>query len=102
MPANNYDFLDAHGSILTGRSSVTSGSAQEPYIIISTMPAVTFSGSVQTISSVSGTVGASIVGQLPAGTAVLGSVMVLQGTNPWNIASVYGNIYGSVVSFQGG
>lgn len=33
--------------------------------------------------SVSGTVGASIIGQLPAGTAVLGSVAVLQGSNPW-------------------
>jgi len=28
-------------------------------------------------------VGASIFGQLPAGTAVLGSVATLQGTNPW-------------------
>src|SRR3990167_5448246 len=27
--------------------------------------------------------GASIFGQLPAGTAVLGSVATLQGTNPW-------------------
>lgn len=36
-----------------------------------------------TNQSVSGTVGASIIGQLPAGTAVLGSVAVLQGTNPW-------------------
>ena len=30
-------------------------------------------------------VGASIFGQLPAGTAVLGSVATLQGTNPWII-----------------
>lgn len=37
-------------------------------------------------------VGASIFGQLPAGTAVLGSVAVLQGTAIWNIA-------GSVASF---
>lgn len=51
--------------------------------------------------SVSGTVGASIIGQLPAGTAPLGSVATLQGTNPWIIVgSVYGA--GSVVSFQGG
>lgn len=33
--------------------------------------------------SVSGTAGASIIGQLPAGTAVLGSIAALQGTNPW-------------------
>lgn len=46
-------------------------------------------------------VGASIFGQLPAGTAVLGSVATLQGTNPWVIVgSVYGT--GSVVAFQGG
>ena len=40
-------------------------------------------------------VGASIFGQLPAGTAPLGSVATLQGTNPWNIA-------GSVAAFQAG
>lgn len=40
-------------------------------------------------------VGASIFGQLPAGTAVLGSVATLQGTNPWNVA-------GSVAAFQAG
>ena len=40
-------------------------------------------------------VGTSIFGQLPAGTAPLGSVATLQGTNPWNIA-------GSVAAFQAG
>jgi len=46
-------------------------------------------------------VGASIFGQLPAGTAPIGSVATLQGTNPWVIVgSVYGA--GSVVAFQGG
>ena len=110
MP-NNYDFLDAAASVLTARSSITSGSAHEPYVIVSSVLSavpVTFSGSPSvsgavTIvgnSSVSGTVGASLIGQLPAGTAVLGSVMVLQGTNPWNIASVYGNISGSVLAQQ--
>jgi len=47
-------------------------------------------------------VGASIFGQLPGGTALLGSVAVLQGTNPWNISSIYGNIGGSVLSQQMG
>jgi len=47
-------------------------------------------------------VGASIFGQLPAGTATIGSVATLQGTTPWIISSVYGNISGSVVGFQGG
>lgn len=37
-------------------------------------------------------VGASIFGQLPAGTAPIGSVATLQGTNPWNVA-------GSVAAF---
>lgn len=43
-------------------------------------------------------VGASIFGQLPAGTAVLGSVATLQGTNPWFIT---GSIQGGV-SILGG
>lgn len=46
-------------------------------------------------------VGTSIFGQLPAGTAVLGSVAALQGTTPWLVSSVYGNVSGSVVAFQG-
>ena len=55
--------------------------------------------------------GSSIIGQLPAGTAVLGSVATLQGTSPWNIAgsvlaTISGtpnvNAAGSVVAFQGG
>lgn len=46
-------------------------------------------------------VGASIFGQLPGGTAVLGSVAALQGTNPWvMVGSVYGS--GSVAAFQAG
>lgn len=35
------------------------------------------------------------------GANVIGSVTALQGTNPWNISSIYGNISGSVVSTQG-
>lgn len=145
MP-NNYDFIDAHGSILTARASVVSGSAYDPYVQISsfltTVPTTAgntsvlllnsanvvgsvatlqgtnpwiVTGSVQgfpTNQNVSGSVlayqslpssmlaGASIFGQLPAGTAVLGSVTTLQGTNPWNISSIYGNISGSVLSQQ--
>lgn len=36
MP-NNYQFLDAYGSVLTAHSSVTSGVAQEPYVIVSSV-----------------------------------------------------------------
>ena len=120
MP-NNYDFLDAAGSILTAESSIISGSVHRTIITIAS-----FLSAVPTTASgnqsISGTVGSSIVGQLPAGTAVLGSVAVLQGTSPWNIAgsvlAVQGtwsgsvlatisgtpnvNTAGSVVAFQGG
>lgn len=63
---------------------------------------VAFEGGGWTTSIVSSTpssvlVGASIFGQLPAGTAPLGSVATLQGTNPWVIISV-----GSVVSINTG
>lgn len=51
--------------------------------------------SIVSITPSSVLVGASIFGQLPAGTAVLGSVAALQGTNPWNVA-------GSVAAFQAG
>lgn len=66
-------------------------------------------------------VGTSIFGQLPAGTAVLGSVAVLQGTDPWTVkSSIAGGIFpvsgsvsavitntnlnvsGSVAAFQAG
>lgn len=46
------------------------------------------------------TVGASIFGQLPAGTAPLGSVATLQGTNPWistNVGSVITLLQGSSI-----
>ena len=61
---------------------------------------VAFQGGTQITSVVSTVpssvlVGTSIFGQLPAGTAPLGSIAALQGTNPWNIA-------GSVAAFQAG
>lgn len=43
-------------------------------------------------------VGSSIFGQLPAGTAPIGSVATLQGTNPWFVQPTSG----SVISNQGG
>ncbi len=114
MP-NNYQFLDANSSVLTASAVDVGGGVLQPIVQVSSVFAVlsgtpSVSGTVNvgsTISigntpSVSGTVGASIVGQLPAGTAMLGSVMVLQGTNPWNISSVYGNISGSVLTQQMG
>ena len=58
---------------LPGPQSVNSGTI--PWIV---------TGSVQ------GTV--SVIGQLPGGTAVLGSVATLQGTNPWQVAIVSGSV----------
>lgn len=63
----------------------------------------------QGVQSVAGTVGSSIVGQLPAGTAMLGSVTAYQGAIPWAIAGSVAatvtntnlNVSGSVVAFQG-
>jgi len=47
-------------------------------------------------------VGTSIFGQLPAGTAPLGSVATLQGTNPWLVSfgnsSIFTNQTGSVIT----
>src|SRR3990167_8885189 len=110
----NFDVRDGHGSIITIESSVVGGANRQivttalgnSSVMLLNSSAVIGSIAVLqgtnpwVIGSVSGTVGASIVGQLPAGTAVLGSVMVLQGTNPWNISSVYGNVSGSVLSQQ--
>ena len=122
MP-NNYSFFDSDASILTAESSIISGSVHRPIITIAS-----FLSAVPTTASgnqsVSGTVlvnngsvvafqslpsslltGSSIFGQLPGGTAVLGSIATLQGTNPWNIAgsvlAVQGTWSGSVLAFQG-
>src|SRR3990167_4998325 len=112
----NFDVRDGHGSIITIESSVVGGANRQVIttalgnssVMLLNSSAVVGSVTVLqgtnpwVVGSVSGTVGASVVGQLPAGTAVLGSIMVLQGTNPWNISSVYGNISGSVLAFSSG
>lgn len=64
---------------------------------------VSFQGGTQITSLVSTVpssviVGASIFGQLPGGTAVLGSVATLQGTNPW-VVSGNVNASGSVAAW---
>lgn len=91
--------------------SVATLQGTNPWIIVGSVygsgSTVSFQGGTQVTSLVSTVpssviVGSSIFGQLPAGTAVIGSVAVLQGTNPWLISSVYGNISGSVVAFQSG
>lgn len=53
---------------------------------VNTLPLGTIVTSLVSTIPSSVIVGASIFGQLPAGTAPLGSVATLQGTNPWVVA----------------
>ena len=62
---SNYDFLDAHSSILSAESSLVAASTHRQVIEIAKLPS----------ASVSGTVGASIIGLAPV------SVDELQGTS---------------------
>lgn len=86
-----------------------SGNQSVSGTVATTQAGTWISSIVSTVPS-SVIVGASIFGQLPAGTAPLGSVAVLQGTLPWAVAgsvvafvsgTVAVNTAGSVVSFQG-
>lgn len=85
----SYTFLNASGTPLTAASNEVSGAHQPIVQINSALGAlpVTFSGN----TSVSGTIGASIIGTVP----VTGSIAVLQGSNPW----IVGN--SSVQTIQG-
>src|SRR3990167_4849847 len=84
----NYQVKDAYGSVITIESS-TIGSSHRQVVTA----AISLGN-----TSVSGTAGASIVGQLPEGTAVIGSVAALQSTNPWiTRGSVSGTVGASIV-----
>jgi hypothetical protein len=95
----NFQVKDAYGSVITIQSS-TFGSAERQAVAAYIMNA----------GSVSGTVGASVIGLTPVNVvgSVYGTVNVvgnpsISGTvNIGNAPSVYGNISGSVVGFQGG
>lgn len=85
--------------------SVVATQGTNPWIITGSVQASLTPAANQ---SVSGTVGASIIGLAPVSVSnfptsqnVSGSVVAFQGTSPWVISSVYGNIAGSVVAFQG-
>lgn len=69
------------GNVNTTITSIATASGAFPV----TQSGTTISSLVSTVPS-SVIVGASIFGQLPAGTAVLGSVVTLQGTSPWVIS----------------
>lgn len=98
--------IDSGGAQLVRVVNPTSTSGTVNVSVLGTVP-VTQSGTWRT-SVISATpssmlVGASILGQLPAGTAVLGSIMTLQGTNPWIITgSVQAAVSGSVFAVPTG
>lgn len=109
--ANNYQFLDAYGSVLTAATSVVAG-AHQPIVQIGSIVGgfpVSFSGSpsisgtvnvIGSIATLQGTnpwiIGNSSV-MLTQGVNTIGSVATLQGTNPWIVQTT-----GSVISFSSG
>lgn len=80
----------------TNASVITVSQSSIAVAIVSGSIAATFTPPAN--QSVSGMVGASIIGQLPTGTAMIGSVVAYQGVIPWTIGSIYGNISGSVAA----
>lgn len=81
------------GSVMTVATlagSVVAVSAVQPagsvLAVTATQSGTQVTSLVSTVPS-SVIVGASIFGQLPGGTAVLGSVATLQGTNPWTVVN---------------
>ena len=101
----NFQVIDAYGSVITIQSS-TFGTAERQIVgTIGGGQSGTVISSLVSITPSSVLVGASIFGQLPAGTAPIGSVATLQGTNPWIVSgnvSVTGAIAptGTVTSVQ--
>lgn len=121
----SYNPLTIGQQPMSSSQGVVIASNQSPVSVAGTVnitgnPSISGTINIAGNPSVSGTIGASIVGQLPAGTAPLGSIAALQGTNPWTVVSslaggifpVSGsvaatitnanvNVSGSVVGFQG-
>src|SRR3990167_8666213 len=110
----SYYFLDAYGSVQSAESSVVVGSAQRQVVaigsVLQAIPVVSTGN-----SSISGTIGASVIGLTPVsvsnfptnpsisgqvGSSVIGTVPVTQ-AGAWS-ASLVGTIPTSVVAFQGG
>ena len=73
----NFDVRDAYGSVITIESSVVGGANRQ----IVTAAITTGNSSVMLLNS----------------AAVIGSVTVLQGTNPWVVGSVSGTVGSSIV-----
>lgn len=77
-------------TIPTGNQSV-SGALFISGSVLAQLTGTVITSMVSTVPS-SVIVGASIFGQLPGGTAVLGSIATLQGTNPWITQPTSGSI----------
>ena len=97
------------GSVVTIQGTnphIFTGSVQGTVSVLGTVP-VTQSGnwitSIVNIIPSSVIIGTSIFGQLPSGTAPLGSVATLQGTNPWIVnfqnSSIVAIPVGSVIGY---
>lgn len=103
----SYQFLDAYGSVLTADSSIVSGVIQRPTINIASILTplnITLTGS----PSISGNVGASIIGTVPvtmAGswtTSVVGGVSILGGNVGVNQLGAWTTSVVGAVSIVGG
>ncbi len=105
----NYQVIDAYGSVITVNSSIISAGVQRPIVDIGNLGA----------SSVSGTVGASIIGLTPVtftgAPSISGAVTVVGnpsisgqvgasiiGLTPVNVTNANINVSGSVVAFTSG
>lgn len=94
--AGNTSVMLLNSAAVVGSVATLQGT--NPWITANTQTGTVVSSLVSTVPS-SVIVGASIFGQLPAGTAPLGSVATLQGTNPWittNVGSIITASQGSV------
>lgn len=82
--ASIFGQLPAGNAILGAVAASISGIVNISGSVVAAQIGTQVTSLVSTVPS-SVIVGASIFGQLPAGTAMLGSVAALQGTNPWTI-----------------
>lgn len=103
----NWAFNTAGLQTFRARLSAWTAGSVTGKVYLSPSDARPFSQYIVGNPSISGQIGASIIGQLPAGTAPIGSVAALQGTLPWAIAGSVAatitntnvNVSGSVAAF---
>ena len=101
----NFDVRDAYGSVITIESSVVGGANRQVVttavgnssVMLLNSSAVI--GSVVVLQGTNPWIIGSISGTIDIG-AMSGSILAIQGTSPWAVGSVYGNVSGSVLSQQ--